>query len=183
VTARLVYSAITSLDGCVADAQGGFDWAAPDEEVHAFVNELERPMGTYLYGRRMYEVMRAWETFEGGSAATREYAQIWRAADKTVYSRTLASVSTARTRLERDFDPDAVRALLASAGRDLSVGGPGLAACALEAGLVTELQQILVPALVGNGTRWLPVDVRFDLELLDTREFASGAVFLRYRVC
>ena len=182
--ARLIYSAITSLDGQVADALGRFDWAMPDEQVHSFVNELERPLGTYLYGRHMYEVMRAWESWpvERESSVTRDFAAIWRAADKIVYSRTLDSVSTSRTRLEREFDPAAVRELVESAERDVSVGGPSLAAHALRAGLVTELHQIVAPVVVGGGTHWLPADVRLDLDLLEERRFANGMVSLRYRV-
>jgi dihydrofolate reductase len=183
--ARLIYSAIASLDGYVADEQGNFEWAAPDEEVHAFVNDLERPIGTYLYGRRMYDVMAAWETMPtdaGQPAAMRDFAQIWRAADKVVYSTTLENASTARTRLEREFDADAVRRMKATADRDLSVGGPGLAGHALKAGLVDELQLFLVPAVVGGGTRALPDGVGLDLDLLDERRFGSGVIYLRYRV-
>jgi len=180
---RLIYSALASLDGDVADEDGNFDWAAPDEEVHRFVNELERPVGTYLYGRRMYEVMRFWETAGGADqpAFARDYAEIWRAADKIVYSKTLESVSSARTRIERDFDPEAVRQLTETAERDLSVGGPGLAAQAIEAGLVDEYQLFVAPAVVGGGTGWLPDHVRLDLELLDEQRFESGFVYLRYR--
>ena len=183
--ARLIYSAIASLDGYVADEQGNFEWAAPDEEVHAFVNDLERPIGTYLYGRRMYDVMAAWETMPTGAgqpAATRDFAQIWRAADKVVYSTTLDDVSTARTRVEREFDADAVSRMKDTAGRDLSVGGPGLAGHALAAGLVDELHLFLVPAVVGGGTQALPDGVRLDLDLLDERRFASGVIYLLYRV-
>jgi dihydrofolate reductase len=183
--ARLIYSAIASLDGYVADEQGNFDWAAPDEEVHAFVNDLERPIGTYLYGRRMYDVMAAWETMPtdaGQPAAMRDFAQIWRAADKVVYSTTLEEVSTARTRVEREFDADAVSRMKDTADRDLSVGGPRLAGNALAAGLVDELQLFLVPAVVGGGTQALPDGVRLDLDLLDERRFASGVIYLRYRV-
>jgi dihydrofolate reductase len=181
--ARLIYSALASLDGYVADEDGNFDWAAPDEEVHRFVNELERPVGTYLYGRRMYEVMRFWETAGGADqpAFARDYAEIWRAADKIVYSKTLESVSSARTRIERDFDSEAVRQLKETADRDLSVGGPGLAAQAIEAGLVDEYQLFVAPAVVGGGTGWLPDHVRLDLELLDEQRFESGFVYLRYR--
>jgi dihydrofolate reductase len=181
--ARLIYSALASLDGYVADEDGNFDWAAPDEEVHRFVNELERPVGTYLYGRRMYEVMRFWETAGGADqpAFARDYAEIWRAADKIVYSKTLESVSSARTRIERDFDPEAVRQLTETAERDLSVGGPGLAAQAIEARLVDEYQLFVAPAVVGGGTGWLPDHVRLDLELLDEQRFESGFVYLRYR--
>jgi dihydrofolate reductase len=181
--ARLVYSAIASLDGYVADADGTFDWSAPDEEVHAFVNDLERPIGTYLYGRRMYEVMTAWETMETGpeqSPAMRDFAAIWRAADKIVFSRGLAAASTARTHIERAFDPASIEALKASASRDISVGGPGLAAHALAAGIVDECHLLLVPMVVGGGTRALPDDLRLRLELLDERRFANGTVHLHY---
>jgi dihydrofolate reductase len=182
--AKLIYSAITSLDGYVADEDGTFDWAAPDAEVHAFVNDLERPVGTYLYGRRMYEVMAAWETVPtdaGQPPQMRDYARIWRAADKVVYSRTLAEASTARTRVEGEFDPDAVRRMKASAGRDLSVGGPHLAAEAFRAGLVDECHLFLNPVVVGGGNRALPDHLRLDLELLDERRFGNGVVHLHYR--
>jgi dihydrofolate reductase len=188
--ARLVYSAIASLDGYVVDADGSFDWAAPDEEVHAFVNDLERPIGTYLYGRRMYEVMRFWETAPTRAAPgapgaapdmAADFAELWQAADKVVYSTSLAAVSTARTRLERSFDADAVRKLVAAADRDVTVGGPTLAAAALGAGLVDELHLFLVPTVVGGGTRALPDDVRLDLELVDEHRFASGVVHLHHR--
>jgi dihydrofolate reductase len=181
--ARLIYSAIASLDGYVADEDGRFDWAAPDDEVHAFVNDQERPIGTYLYGRRMYEVMQAWETMDTPAPSVeRDFAQIWRAADKVVYSTTLEAVPTARTRLERRFDPDAVRELKATAERDLSIGGPHLAAAALRAGLVDECQLYLSPVVVGGGTRALPDGVRAPLELLGEHRFGSGVVHLRYRV-
>ena len=182
---RLIYSAIASLDGYVADESGGFGWAAPDEEVHRFVNELERPIGIYLYGRRIYEVMVAWERpeeFPDRTDATREFAEIWGAADKVVYSRTLDAVSSANTRLERDFDPEAVRRMKADSDRDLSVGGAGLAAAALEAGLVDECQLLAVPEIIGGGTNWLPGGVRASLELLDHRSFDGGTVYSRYRV-
>ena len=181
--ARLIYSAIASLDGYIADSDGNFDWAAPDEEVHAFVNDLERPIGTYLYGRRMYEVMVAWETMptdDGQPPVMRDYTQIWQAADKIVYSRTLPAVSSARTRLERDLDVDAVRQLKASAASDLSVGGAGLAATLIAAGLVDELHLFLTPIVVGGGTAALPDDVRVELELLDEHRFAGGVVHLHY---
>ena len=182
--ANLIYSAIASLDGYVEDAGGRFEWAAPDEEVHAFVNELERPVGTYLYGRRMYEVMAGWETADTSEAApavARDFARIWQAADKVVYSRTLREPSTARTRIEREFDPEAVRGLKAAADRDLTIGGAELAGQALAARLVDELQLFLVPALVGGGTRALPAVARRELELLEARVFAGGAAYLRYR--
>jgi dihydrofolate reductase len=182
--ASLIYSAITSLDGYVADKDGNFDWAAPDEEVHRFVNDQERAVGTYLYGRRMYEVMAFWET--GGtsaedSPAVREYAEIWRAADKVVFSNTLEAVSTERTRLERAFDPDAVLRMKEEAERDVGVGGATLAARAIEAGLVDEWHLFVNPVLVGGGTRALPDHVRLDLELVDEHRFAGGVVHLQYR--
>ena len=182
--ARLIYSAITSLDGYVADEDGNFEWAAPDAEVHSFVNELERPIGTYLYGRRMYEVMVFWETVSTDAAQApimRDFAETWRAADKVVYSTTLEAESSARTRIERDFDPDAVAGMKASAEQDISVGGPNLAAQAIRAGLVDELQLFLTPVVVGGGQHWLPEGAQLSLELVDERRFAGGVVFLRYR--
>ena len=178
--AKLIYSAIASLDGYIEDERGKFDWAAPDAEVHHFVNEMERPIGTYLYGRRMYETMVYWETARGEEPQIRDYAEIWQAADKVVYSTTLEGVSSARTRLERGFDPAAVRRLKSDADRDLSVGGPGLAAHALQAGLVDECHLFLHPVTVGGGKPALPAGVR--LELHDERRFESGVVFLSYRV-
>ncbi|MGI8776485.1 MAG: dihydrofolate reductase family protein [Acidimicrobiales bacterium] len=182
--AKLIYSMIASLDGYVADEDANFDWAAPDEEVHAFVNDIERTVGTYLYGRRMYEVMAYWETAHAAPdqpPVIQDYAEIWQAADKIVYSKTLEAVSSARTQLERDFDPEAVRQLKASAGRDLSVGGPNLAARAIRAGLVDEYHLLVVPVVVGGGSRSLPDDVRLVLELVGERRFASGVVHLHYR--
>ena len=181
--AKLIYSSIASVDGYVADEHGNFDWAAPDEEVHAFVNELERSVGTYLYGRRMYDVMVAWETMptEDQPAVISDYAEIWRAADKIVYSRTLDTAASARTQIERSFDPEAVRQLKTKASRDISVGGPGLAAEALAAGLVDECHLFVVPIIVGGGTRFLPKGLRLDLELADNCRFANGTVYLHYR--
>jgi dihydrofolate reductase len=182
--AKLIYSSIASLDGYIADESGNFNWAAPDEEVHAFVNDLERPIGTYLYGRRMYDVMRYWETVPTQAdqePVEHDFAEIWRAADKVVYSKSLETMSTARTRLERGFDPEAVRQMKAKAGRDISVGGPDLAAQAMKAGLVDEFQLFFTPIVVGGGKRSLPDDVRLQLELLDERRFASGTVYLHYR--
>jgi dihydrofolate reductase len=182
--AKLIYSTIVSLDGYIADEDGNFDWAAPDEEVHAFVNDLERPVGTYLYGRRMYDVMADWETAHTVADQPpymRDYAEVWQAADKVVYSRTLDKVSSARTRIERDFDPEAVRRMKASAARDLSVGGPDLAAQALKAGLVDEYHLFLNPIVVGSGNQALPDNFRLELELLDERRFGNGVVYLRYR--
>jgi dihydrofolate reductase len=182
--AKLIYSAITSLDGYVADDDGNFDWAEPDEEVHTFVNDLERGVGTYLYGRRMYEVMAYWET-----ALTRadqppfvqDFAELWQAADKIVYSKTLETTVSARTRIEREFDPEAVRRLKASAGRDISVGGPDLAAQAIEGGLVDEFHLFVTPIVVGGGRQALPDGVRVELELLEERRFGNGVVHLQYR--
>jgi dihydrofolate reductase len=178
---KLIYSALASLDGYTADEDGNFDWAEPDEEVHSFINDLERPVGTHLYGRRMYEVLVAWETIDDPTPHIREFAEIWRAADKVVYSRTLAAPSSARTRIERDFDPEAVRRLKTAAGHDLTVGGPNLAAHAFRAGLVDECQLFLAPIVVGGGNRALPDKLRVRLELLDERRFGNGMVFLRYR--
>jgi dihydrofolate reductase len=182
--AKLIYSAITSLDGYVADEDGNFDWAAPDEEVHTFVNDVERPVGTYLYGRRMYETMVAWETahtFADQRPVMQDFAEIWQAADKIVYSKTLEAVSSVRTRIERDFDPEAVRQLKARAGRDITVGGPDLAAQAINAGLVDECHLFLTPIVVGGGKQSLPDNVRLKLELLDERRFGNGVVHLHYR--
>jgi dihydrofolate reductase len=182
--AKLIYSAIMSLDGYVADEQGNFDWAAPDEAVHAFVNDLERPIGTYLYGRRMYEVMRYWETAPTSGeqpAIVKDYAGIWQAADKIVYSRKLEAASTARTRIEREWDPDAVGQMKARATRDISVGGPHLAAQAINAGLVDDFHLFVVPIIVGGGTSALPDHIRVTLELLDEHRFGSGVVHLHYR--
>ena len=181
---KLIYTAITSLDGCIEDEDGRFDWAAPDEEVHAFVNDLERGVGTNLYGRRMYETMVGWETdpsLAEQSPVMRDFATIWQAADKVVYSTTLETVSTARTRIERDFQPDAVRAMKALAEQDLSVGGANLAAHAFGAGLVDECHLFLVPVVVGGGKRSLPEGTRMNLELIDERRFGNGTVHLRYR--
>ena len=180
--ASLIYSAIASLDGYIADENGNFDWAAPDEEVHAFVNDLERPVGTYLYGRRMYETMAVWETMalDDEPPVMRDFAGIWRAADKVVYSTTLADVSTRRTRLEREFDADAVREMKADAARDIGVGGAGLAAAALRAGVVDELHLLITPVIVGGGTRSLPEDLHLELDLREERRFGNGTVYLRY---
>lgn len=180
---KLLYSAISSLDGYVNDDQGGFEWAAPDAELHAFVNDLVRPVGTHLYGRRMYEVMAAWETMDTASepAVVQDFASIWRGADKIVYSASLPAASSARTRIARGFDPDAVRRLKAGASRDLSIGGPTLAAEAIPGGLVDEYHLLLAPVVVGGGTRSLPDDADLRLELVDERRFASGFVYLRYR--
>src|SRR5215213_7085843 len=180
----LLYTVIASLDGFVADENGSFDWAAPDEEVHAFVNDLERNVGTYLLGRRMYEVMRFWDTseaIEDQPPVMHDFAAIWRAADKVVYSRTLSEVSTGQTRLEGDFDTDQIRAMKRTASRDLSIGGPTLAASAIADGLVDEYRCFVVPVVVGGGIKALPDGVRRDFQLVELRRFDSGFVYLRYR--
>jgi dihydrofolate reductase len=182
--AKLIYTMLLSLDGYVADQRGNFDWAAPDEEVHTFVNELERPIGTHLYGRKMYEVLVAWETpetFADQRPFMQDFARIWQAADKIVYSTTLANVSSARTRIERQFDPQAVRQMKATVGHDISVGGPGLAAQAIKAGLVDEYHLFVTPVIVGGGNPALPDSARVNLELVGARRFASGVVYLHYR--
>jgi dihydrofolate reductase len=183
--AKLLYAVITSLDGYVADQDGNFDWAAPDDEVHTFVNDLERGIGTHLLGRRMYEVLVYWETAHAipdQSAVEREYAGIWQATDKIVYSKSLERVSSARTRIERDFDPEAIRQLKAAADQDISVGGPDLAAQALKAELVDECHFFLNPVVIGGGNQSLPDNLRLDLELLDETRFGNGVVHLHYRV-
>jgi dihydrofolate reductase len=182
--ATVIYSAIASLDGYIEDTTGSFDWAEPDEEVHTFVNDLERPVGTYLYGRRMYEMMVYWETahtLPDQRPVSRDFAAIWQSADKIVYSTTLETTSSARTRIERDFDPEVIRQLKSTAERDITVGGPDLAAQAIAAGLVDEYHLFLTPIIVGGGKALLPDNVRVELELLDERRFGSGVVFLRYR--
>jgi len=182
--ARLIYSATASLDGYINDAQGGFDFAAPDAEVHAFVNDREREIGTYLLGRRVYDVMTYWDTapVDELSPAEADYARIWRQIDKVVYSHTLDKVAAPRTRLEREFDAAEVLALSSEAGRDVSVGAAGLAGRALAAGIVDVLQVYIVPAVVGAGTRMLPEGLRLDLELVDEHRFANGTVYLQYAV-
>ena len=182
--ARLIYSAITSLDGYIEDDEGKFDWAAPDEEVHAFVNDLERPIGSYLYGRRMYETMVFWETATGANEPPvfRDYAEIWRAAEKIVYSRRLPKVSSARTRIERELDPAAIKDLKQTSDADIAIGGPELAGQAITAGLVDECHLFVNPILVGGGKRALPDRVHARLELLDERRFGSGVLHLHYRL-
>ena len=179
--ARLTYLAIASLDGYVEDDQGKFDWAAPDEEVHAFVDDLARPWGTHLYGRRMYETMVWWETGDH-AAVYRDYAEIWRAAEKVVYSRTLQTVSSNRTRIEREFDATAIRRLKETSRSDMSIGGAELAGQAVVEELVDECHLFLVPVLVGGGKRALPAGVHAELELCDERRFRSGVVYLHYRL-
>ena len=182
--AKLIYAPIASIDGYIEDVDGGFGWAEPGDEAHAFINDLERPVGTYLYGRRMYETMVAWETdseLTTGSEIANDFAQIWRAADKVVYSRTLEAASTGRTRIEREFDPAAVQQLKDAASADLAVGGPDLAAQAFGAGLVDECHLFLAPVIVGGGKRALPAKVQLALELVGERRFGDGMVFLQYR--
>jgi dihydrofolate reductase len=179
--AKLIYSAIASLDGFVEDEHGGFGWAKPDHELHAFVNDLERPIGTYLYGRRMYETMVYWETDGDSDAVARDYASIWRSAEKVVYSRTLQAPSSAKTRVEPSFEPDAIRRLKETSRQDLTVGGAELAGQAIASGLVDECHLFLMPVLVGGGKPALPRNGRADLELLDERRFQEGVVHLHYR--
>ncbi len=183
--AKLIYSAIASLDGYIEDKHGNFEWAAPDDEVHAFINDLERPIGTYLYGRRMYETMVYWETVGTGgdeSPASRDFAKLWRAAEKIVYSKTLQTPASARTRIERAFEPAAIKKLKESSTRDITVGGAELGGQGLAAGLVDECHLFLGPIVVGGGKRALPDDVRVPLELLDEHRFRSGVVHLHYKV-
>ena len=180
--ARLMYLAQMSLDGYVADEDGAWDWTIPDDEVHAFINDLERPIRTHLYGRRMYEVLRPWETMDaqpGHPPVVYDFAAVWRAADKVVYSRTLEAVDTARTRLEREFDPETVRGMKESAEADLLIGGPELAGRAFAAGLVDDVHLFAAPVIVGGGTRALPDHVRLDLELVDERRFGN-VVYLHH---
>lgn len=183
--AKLIYSTIGSLDGFVEDEEGKFDWGTPDEEVFAYVNELERPIGTYLYGRRMYETMAVWQTMGTGAddhEVERDYGQIWRAAEKIVYSRTLQAPASDRTRIERDFDPASIRQLKETSASDITIGGAELAGVALAAGLVDELQLFLTPVLVGGGKRALPDHVRVQLELIGERPFKGGVAYLHYAV-
>ena len=182
--ARLLYVLNVSLDGYIADQDGNFDWAVPDQEFYSFINDLLRPVGTYLYGRRLYELMAVWETDPAAAAQSPgagEFARLWQAADKVVYSTTLQAAATTSTRIQRDFDPGAVRQLKAAAERDVTVGGAALGAQAISAGLVDEYHLLVWPVVVGGGTRLLPDRVRLQLELLDERRFGNGMVYLRYR--
>jgi dihydrofolate reductase len=182
--AQLIYSAISSLDGYIEDTDGKFDWAMPDEEVHRFINNLERGAGTHLYGRRMYETLMVWETdpnLAAESPLMRDFAEIWQAANKIVYSRTLKAVSTRKTRIEQNFDPEAIRQLKAASEHDILIGGPELAAHAFRAGLIDECHLFLIPILVGGGKSALPDNMRLELELLAERRFGNGTVYLRYR--
>jgi len=178
--AKLNYTAITSLDGYVADQEGKWDWSFPTPEVHAFVNDLERSTGTYLLGRRMYEVLAVWDTIDDDAPEMRDYAKIWRSAEKIVFSKTLNTVSSKKTRIEEQFDPHAVKALKESATQDIGIGGPGLAAHALRAGLVDEIHLLMSPVIVGGGNPALPADLRLDLELLSERSFDNGVVHMHY---
>jgi dihydrofolate reductase len=181
--ARLIYSATASLDGYTTDAEGGIDWSVPDEEVHGFVNDLVRPVGTFLFGRRMYQIMVVWETWNTADepAVVRDFSGIWQGADKVVYSRTLETVSSARTRVERDFDVQAIREMKASADRDICIGGAELASQAFAAGLVDDVYVFIAPILLGSGTRNLSAQVRLDLELVNEHRFPGGTVHLHYR--
>jgi dihydrofolate reductase len=182
--AKLIYIANVSLDGFIEDARGSFDWTEPDEEEFAFITDLVRPVGTWLYGRRMYETMAVWETdatLAAQSQPMADFAKVWQAGDKVVYSTTLRAVSTARSRLERSFNPDSVRDMKRSATGDLTVGGPNLAAHAFKGGLVDECHLFICPVLVGGGKPALPRDTRAELELVDERRFTNGVVYLRYR--
>ncbi|GAA0486764.1 deaminase [Paractinoplanes deccanensis] len=182
---KLIYSMITSVDGYVCDEDGNFGWGVPDEESHRFIGERSKSVGTYLMGRRMYEVMSYWETaheLAGEPAVVHEFARVWQAADKVVYSTTLTGVTTGRTRLERTFEPEAVRKLKESDDRDITIEGPTLAAQAVKAGLVDEYQLIVAPALAGGGTPFFPQGVRAELELIEDRSFPNGMAFLRYAV-
>ncbi len=181
--AKLIYTGITSLDGYTADRDGNFDWSAPDEEVHTFINDLERPIGTYLLGRRMYQIMTYWEAvpnLQDEPLCIQDFAAIWGAADKVVFSRSLEAVSSARTRIEHDFDPEMVRHLKATAASNISVGGPELAGHAIRAGLVDEYRRFITPWVVGGGTPFLPDDVALRLQLVDEHRFGNGVVYLRY---
>jgi dihydrofolate reductase len=183
--AELIYVSNVSLDGYVEDERGSFDWTAPDDELFTFITDLVRPVGTYLYGRRMYDTMAPWETDPALAAQSElmaDFANVWQAADKVVYSTTLSAVSTAKTRLERRFDPVSVRDMKASATSDLTVGGSHLAAHALKAGLVDECHLFIRPVLVGGGKPALPSDTRTDLKLLDDRRLGNGVVYLRFRI-
>jgi dihydrofolate reductase len=183
--AHLIYSALSSLDGYIEDADGNFDWAMPDEEVHRFINNLERAAGTYLYGRRMYETMTVWETdpnLAAESPLLRDFAEMWQAADKIVYSKTLEAVSTRKTQLERNFDPETIRQLKKASERDIAIGGAEIAAEAFRSGLIDEYHLFLTPIVVGGGKPSLPNNVRLELELLDERRFGNGMVYLHYRV-
>lgn len=181
---KLIYSMIESLDGYAADESGGFGWAEPDEAVHTFIGDLQRTVGTSLMGRRMYEVMAAWDAMglsDDDPAFIRDFAAMWRGTEKVVYSSTLEEVPSARARVEREFDPDAVRRLKAESERDISIGGPTLAAAAMKAGLVDEYQLFVAPVVVGGGLATFPPGITLDLELVEERRFPNGFAYLDYR--
>jgi dihydrofolate reductase len=183
--AKLVYGTNVSLDGYIEDEEGRFDWTEPNEEVHTFWNDFVRTHGTFLYGRRLYETMAVWETLDADPSQAPyelEFARLWKATDKVVYSTTLEEAATARTRIEREFDPEAVAAMKAGAESDLAIGGADLASDAFEAGLVDEVHLCVVPHVAGGGKPGLPRGAQIPLELLDERRFADGTVYLRYRV-
>lgn len=183
--AKLIYVTNTSVDGYIEDEAGRFDWTPTDDELFAFITDLVRPLGTYLYGRRLYQSMALWETdprLAAGSELRTDFANVWQGADKVVYSTSLTSVATARTRLEHTFDPDAVRAMKASASRDLMVGGAQLAARAFDAGLVEECHLFIRPVVVGGGKPALPGGMRADLDLLEEVRLSGDVVYVRYRV-
>ncbi len=186
---KLIYLITTSLDGFVADKNGNFEWAMPSEEVHAFVNDIVRNVGTSLLGRNMYETMKVWDTIptegtsgpmDGPSEAMNDYAKIWRAAKKIVYSTALSDVTIANATIERSFDPSTIQELVAESDKDFDIGGPHLAAEAIKAGIVDEYHQIIVPQLIGSGNYWLPKDVKSKLKLVDLRKFENGFVHLQY---
>ncbi len=187
---KLIYLITTSLDGFVADQDGNFDWAVPSEEVHAFVNDIVRNVGTSLLGRKMYDIMKVWDTIptegtneamDGPSEAMNDYAKIWRAAKKIVYSTSLSDVAIANATIARSFDPNAIRKLVAESDKDFDIGGPHLAAEAIRAGIVDEYHQFIVPIIIGSGNDWLPKDVKSELKLVDVRKFENGFVHLQYR--
>ena len=186
---KLIYLITTSLDGYVADKNGDFEWAVPSEEVHAFVNDTVRNVGTSLLGRNMYEIMKVWDTIptegtggpmDGPSEAMNDYAKIWRAAKKIVYSTSLSDVTIANATIERSFDPSTIQKLVAESDKDFDIGGPHLAAEAIRADIVDEYHQIIVPQLIGSGNYWLPKDVESKLKLVDLRKFENGFVHLQY---
>jgi len=180
----LIYSAITSLDGYVADTNGNFDWAQPDEEVHTFINDMEKPIGTYLYGRKMYETMAVWETMplHDEPDCMRDFAHIWKAADKIVYSKTLKTVSGPKTQIKINFDAQEIKRLKQIESSDLAIGGPHIAAVAIKAGVVDEYHQFIAPVIIGAGNAWLPNNVHINLELVDEKRFPSGFIYLRYHL-
>ena len=180
---KLIYAITTSLDGYVAESNGNFDWAEPSEEVHFAFNEIVRNVGTSLFGRKMYEVMKVWDDIpaDGDSEAMNDYVKIWNETSKIIYSTSLVEVTTANTILERSFNAGAVKKQVAESDRDFAIGGPHLAAQAIKAGIVDEYHQIIAPVIIGNGNHWLPKDINIELELIDVRKFENGFVHLHYR--